>query len=117
MLRVRRNLSDAGLPEVLTTSVMLQAMSADRFDRKTIDAQLDELRAQIRELLRRLETAVGTEADALRPKLKAAQKKLHELQQTSADAWEDLRPGLQKAWDELQKSLNQAASRFKARPK
>jgi uncharacterized protein involved in exopolysaccharide biosynthesis len=92
-------------------------MSADRFDRKTIDEQLNELRAHISDLLRRLETAVGAEAEALRPKLKAAQKRLHELQQTSAEAWQDLRPGLQRAWEEVQKSLNQAASRFKDRQK
>ena len=73
----------------------------------------DILRAQIAELLKKLETAVGKEAEALRPKLKAAQEKLHELRGTSAEAWGDLKPGLQKAWEELYKSVNQAASRFK----
>ena len=82
-----------------------------------MESQLNELAAQIRELLRRLETAAGKEAEALRPKLKEAQEKLHELKQTGAEAWEDLKPGLEKAWEELHKSLNQAASRFKTRPK
>jgi len=87
-------------------------------NRKTIDAQLDELRVQIRELLRKLDAAVGKEAEALRPRLRAAQEKLHELKQTSAEAWQaDVKPGLEKAWEELNKSLNQAASRFKARHK
>ena len=84
---------------------------------KTIDEQLHELKAQIRELMKALETAVGKEAEALRPKLKAAQAKLLELKQTSAEAWEDLKPGLRKAWDELHTSLNQAASRFKTKTK
>ncbi|PYS53302.1 MAG: coiled coil domain-containing protein [Acidobacteria bacterium] len=96
---------------------MLLPMAEKKFDRKTIEAQLNELGAQIRELLNKLETAVGKEAEALRPKLKAAQAKLHELKQTSAEAWEDLKPGLHKAWEELHKSLNQAASRFKTRSK
>ena len=78
---------------------------------------LNELAAQVRELLSKLENAVGKEAEALRPKLKAAQEKLHELKQTGAEAWEDLKPGLHKAWEELHKSLNQAASRFKTRSK
>ena len=96
---------------------MLRLMTDEKHDRKTIDEQLDELKAQIHELVRRLETAVGKEAEALRPKLKAAQAKLLELKQTSAEAWGDLKPGLRKAWDELHSSLNQAASRFKTGPK
>ena len=92
-------------------------MADQQFDCKTIDTRLNELRAQITELLKKLETAAGEEAEALRPKLKAAQDKLHELKEMSAGAWEDLKPGLEKAWDELHKSLNQAASRFKTRPK
>ena len=87
-------------------------------NRKTIDAQLEELRVQIRELLKKLDAAVGKEAEALRPRLKAAQEKLFELKQTSAEAWQaDVKPGLEKAWEELNKSLTQAASRFKARHK
>ena len=86
-------------------------------DRTKVEVQLNELRGQISELSRKLQTAVGKEAEALRPKLKAAQDKLHELKETSAEAWEELKPGLQKAWEELHKSLNQAASRFKTRPK
>ena len=92
-------------------------MANDKFDWTKVEAQLNELRAQIGNLLKNLETAAGKEAEALRPKLKAAQDKLHELKETSAEAWEDLKPGLQKAWEELHKSLNQAASRFKTRPK
>ena len=84
---------------------------------KNLEAQLEELRAQIGELLKRLESAVGREAEVLRPKLKAAQDRLNELKGQSTEAWEDLKPGLHKAWDELHKSLNEAASRFKSRPK
>jgi chromosome segregation ATPase len=83
--------------------------------KKPLDAQIDELQAQIRKLLTKLETAVGREAEALRPKLKAAQKRLNELRQTSEEAWDDLKPGLKRAWEELHKSLNQAASRFNRR--
>ena len=80
------------------------------------EEQLNELRAQIADLLRKLDTAVGKEAEALRPKLRAAQERFNELRKTSAEAWKaDVKPGLGKAWDELQKSLNQAAARFKNR--
>ena len=96
---------------------MLQSMAGEQFNRKKMEAQLNELREQVTELLRKLETAVGKEAEALRPKLKAAQERLIELKQTSAEAWGDLKPGLEKAWEELHRSLNQAAARFKTRPK
>lgn len=92
-------------------------MTDQRFDRKTLEAQLDELRKQIGDLVNKLETAAAREAEALRPQLKAAQERLLELKRTSAEAWEDLKPGLSKAWDELHKSLNHAASRFKTPPK
>ena len=96
---------------------MLQVMTDEKHDHKTIEVQLRELRVQIKELLSKMETAAGKELESLRPKLKAAQERLQELKQTSAEAWGDLKPGLQKAWEELHKSLNQAASRFKNRPK
>ena len=88
-------------------------MTNEKSNRQKLETQLEELRAQVRELLKKLETAAGKEAEALRPKLKAAQDRLHELRQTGAEAWQDLKPGLQKAWEELHKSLGQAASRFK----
>jgi predicted nuclease with TOPRIM domain len=92
-------------------------MTDQRSDGPNVEDRLNELRAQISKLRRKLETAAGTEAEALRPKLKAAQNKLRELKETTAEAWDDLKPGLQKAWDELHDSLNQAASRFRPRPK
>ena len=92
-------------------------MSDEKWNRKKFEEQLNELGRQIAELLRKLETATKKEAEALGPKLKAAQERLQELKHTSAEAWEDLKPGLEKAWDELQKSFNQAAARFKSRPK
>ncbi len=92
-------------------------MADPHSDRSNAEDRLNELRAQISELRRKLQTAAGTEAEALRPKLKAAQNKLRELKVTTAEAWDDLKPGLQKAWKELHNSLNQAASRFKTRPK
>jgi uncharacterized protein involved in exopolysaccharide biosynthesis len=91
-------------------------MSDEKSPRKSLEDQLHELRVQIADLLRKLDTAVGKEAEALKPKLKAAQERFNELRKTSAEAWKaDVRPGLGKAWDELQKSLNQAAARFKNR--
>lgn len=91
-------------------------MSDDKENRKTLEEQLNELSAQIAELIRKLETAAEKEAETLRPRLKVAQERLQELKHTSAEAWEDLKPGLKRAWDELQKSVSQAASRFKSRP-
>ena len=91
-------------------------MSDEKSNRKSIEAQIHELRGQIAELLKKLDTAVGKEAEALKPKLKAAQERFNELRKTSAEAWKaDVKPGLGKAWDELQKSLKEAASRFKNR--
>ena len=91
-------------------------MSDEKFTRKSIEDQIHELRVQITDLLRKLDTAVGKEAEALKPKLKAAQERFNELTKTSAEAWKaDVKPGLGKAWDELQKALNQAATRFKNR--
>jgi hypothetical protein len=92
-------------------------MSDEKFDRNNFDAQVNDLRKQISDLLHRLDTAVGKEAEALRPKLKVAQERLHELTQTSAEAWKDLKPGLEKAWDEIHKSVKEAAAKFRARPK
>ncbi len=92
-------------------------MTDQRADGPNTEDPLNELRAQINGLRKKLETAAGTEAEALRPKLKVAQNKLRELKETTAEAWDDLKPGLQKAWVELQNSLKQAASRYKTRPK
>ncbi|HLH31136.1 MAG TPA: hypothetical protein VKY31_08030 [Terriglobia bacterium] len=91
-------------------------MADEKWNRKNLEEQINELGAQIHDILRRLETAAEKEAENLRPKLKAAQERLEELRKTSAEAWGDLKPGLEKAWDELQKSFNQAALRFKSRP-
>ena len=89
----------------------------DRAMEKKLEKVPKEQREQIREIVDKVETAVGKEAEALRPKLKAAEDKLRELKQAGTEAWGDLKPGLGKAWDELSKSLNQAATRFKSRPK
>ncbi len=85
------------------------------FDWTSVEAEINELKAHIKDLLSRLETAAGKEAEALGPKLRVAQERLEELKAASAEAWQDLKPGLQKAWEELYKSLNLAASRFKAK--
>jgi ElaB/YqjD/DUF883 family membrane-anchored ribosome-binding protein len=79
-----------------------------------METQLNELSAQIQDLLNKVGTEVDKEVETLRPKLKAAQEKLDELRQTSAEAWGDLKPGFEKAWSELQKSAGQAAARFRA---
>src|SRR2546430_6846294 len=89
------------------------SMADEQSYRKEMETQLNELGAQIQDLLNKVGTEVDKEVEALRPKLKAAQEKLDELKQTSTEAWGDLRPGLEKAWSELQKSVGQAAARFK----
>jgi hypothetical protein len=90
-------------------------MTDPKWNTRTLEEQLDELKAQISDIVHRLETAAEKEAEALRPKLKAAQERLHELRHTSSEAWDELKPGLGRAWDELQKSITQAASKFKSR--
>jgi len=87
-------------------------MASEKFE-----AQFEQLRGQIKDLLHKLDVAAGREVEALRPKIKAAEQKLHELKEHSGEAWGDLKPGLGKAWDELQKSLGQAATRFKNKSK
>jgi chromosome segregation ATPase len=81
--------------------------------RKKMESQLNDLGAQIHDLLNKVGTEVDKEVEALRPKLRAAQDKLDELKHTSVEAWGDLKPGLEKAWAELQKSFSQAAARFR----
>ena len=88
-------------------------MADEQSYRKKMETQLNELGAQIQDLLNKVGTGVDKEVASLRPKLKAAQEKLDELKQTSTEAWGDLKPGLEKAWSELQKSVGQAAARFK----
>lgn len=88
-------------------------MADDQSYKKKMETQLNDLGAQIHDLLNKVGNEVDKEVDALRPKLKAAQEKLDELKQTSTEAWGDLKPGLERAWTELQKSFTQAAGRFK----
>ena len=85
----------------------------DEKPNRSIEEQLEELRAQIRELAAKMDTAMDREVEVLRPKLKAAEQRLRELRETTGEAWKDLKPGLRNAWDELHKSVSQAASRFK----
>ena len=84
----------------------------DQQSKKNFETQLDELGAEIRDLLHKIETGVDKEVEALRPKLKAAQERFEELRQTSIEAWGDLKPGLEKASVELQKAFKEAAARF-----
>jgi len=86
---------------------------SDESQGKRLEDRINELRAEIAELMHRLETGIDKEVEALRPKLKAAREKLDELAKTSAEAWGDLKPGLERAWTEVQKSFNEAAARFK----
>jgi len=88
-------------------------MAEEQSYRKKMETQLNELGAQIQDLLNKVGAGVDKEVEALRPKLKAAAEKLDELKQTSTEAWGDLKPGLEKAWSELQKSVGEAAARFK----
>jgi chromosome segregation ATPase len=81
--------------------------------RKKVEAQLNQLNAEIAELVGRLEKGIDKEVESLRPRLKAARDKLKELKRTSNEAWGDLKPGLENAWNELQKSINEATARFK----
>jgi chromosome segregation ATPase len=95
--------------------VEVKRMTDKESYRKKMEGRLNQLNAQIADLVDKLETGVDKELESLRPKLKAAREKLDELKQTSADAWGDLKPGMEKAWTELQKSFNEAAARFKTR--
>ena len=88
-------------------------MADEQSYRKKKETQLNDLGAQIQELLTKFGAEVDREVEALRPKFKEAQEKLETLKQTSTEAWGDLKPGLEKAWSELQKSVAQASSRFK----
>jgi ElaB/YqjD/DUF883 family membrane-anchored ribosome-binding protein len=88
-------------------------MADEQNYRKKMESQLNDLGAQIHDLLNKVGAGVDKEVEALRPKLKAAQEKLDQLKHTGVEAWGDLKPGLEKAWAELQKSFGQAASRFK----
>jgi len=80
---------------------------------KSFEAQLNQLKAEIAEMARKMESGIEKEVEALKPRLKAAREKLDELSHTSKEAWGDLKPGLERAWAELHKSLNDAAARFK----
>ena len=67
-------------------------MTDEESYQKKMEAQFNQLRAQITELLGKLEAGVDEQVEALRPKLKASLEKLDELTETSADAWGDLKP-------------------------
>ncbi len=51
---------------------VLHSMNDQRFDRKTLEAQLDELRKHIGDLVNKLETAAAREAEALRPPIEGS---------------------------------------------
>ena len=54
-------------------------MADEQSYKKKMESQLNELGAQIQELLHKVGSEVDKEVEALRPKLKAAQEKLDEL--------------------------------------
>jgi hypothetical protein len=85
-----------------------------------IDAQLEELNAQIVLLKARADKATAAAKieyyktiEALQQKQDEAGAKLHELKKAGDDAWEDLKTGSEKAWNEIKIAFNEAVARFK----
>lgn len=87
---------------------------------KKLDAQLNELNAQI-ELLKAKADKAKVEAkidyhkavDVMQHKLNDAKTKLQELKTAGDDAWDDIKTGAEKAWDEVKTAYHDASSRFK----
>lgn len=85
-----------------------------------IDAQLEELNAQLVLLKARADKAAAAAKieyyktiEALQQKQDEAGAKLHELKSSGDDAWEDLKTGSEKAWNEIKIAFNEAVARFK----
>lgn len=86
---------------------------------KKLDAQLNELNAQI-ELLKAKADKAKVEAkidyykalEAIQHKQKEAKTKLQELKSAGDDAWDDIKTGAEKAWAEVKSAYHAASSRF-----
>jgi hypothetical protein len=85
-----------------------------------IDAQLEELNAQIALLKARADKAkagakieYNKTIESLQRRQDEARAKLHELKTASDEAWEDLKTGAEKAWAEVKAAFHSAASKFK----
>jgi chromosome segregation ATPase len=87
---------------------------------KKLDAQLNELNAQI-ELLKAKADKAKVEAkidyyktlEALQHKQNDVREKLKELKTAGDEAWEDIKTGAEKAWAEVKTAYHDASSRFK----
>ncbi|MHB8789734.1 MAG: sll1863 family stress response protein [Desulfobulbaceae bacterium] len=85
-----------------------------------LDAQIDELNAQIALLKAKADKAKAEakieyrkSIEGLQLKRDTARAKLHELKSSSDEAWEDLKSGAEKAWDDLKSAFHAAAAKFK----
>ena len=85
-----------------------------------LDAQINELNAQIALLKAKAEKAKAEakieyhEAiEGLQLKRDTARAKLHELKSAGDEAWEDLKSGAEKAWDDVKSAFHSAAAKFK----
>ncbi|UTW08279.1 hypothetical protein [Pseudomonas benzenivorans] len=95
-------------------------MSKKEAYEKKLQAQLDELSADIDKLKAR---AAQAEADSqleyqkqledLREKRAAAQDKLENIKGSSEEAWEDIKAGADGALESLSAALKSASARFK----
>ena len=87
---------------------------------KKVQAQLDELDADIKKLKARADKAGANaqleykkQIETLKRKQQKAGDKLAELKASSDDAWEDLREGLDAAKTSLSSAIKSATARFK----
>ena len=86
-----------------------------------IQARLDDLTQQIKDLKVDVELGNGEEIDTtdlnqtiaeLQVQADAAAKELEALSVASADAWEDFKPGLERALNELEQAYEKARTNF-----
>jgi len=92
-----------------------------------VDAYLEKMKAELRELEGRIEVlrarAAKAKADAkieiqlkldtLEKKKAAFQQKTKHMKDSGSSAFDDLKTGVQKAYDELKQSIDSALERFK----
>ena len=95
-------------------------MNQKELYQQKVQAQLDDLKAEIETLKARVS---GTEVDAhsainkeiavLEHGLEDAHVKLTELAKAGEDAWESCKNGMESAWDSLKSAVSDAAVKLK----
>ena len=87
---------------------------------ETLDAQLDEWKAQIVLLKSRADKAKAEAKleyyktiEALQHKQDEARTKLHELKTAGDEEWEEQKTGVEKVWDDFRTTFHGAAEMFK----